>query len=531
MGFRRCLYGMRHMSKYGGNLMSAKSVDVGDRNYGAKARHHKAIVAVVAVVAVVAAVFVGKPAYERYCHEKAVSKAIDTDTFYSGIVVQGVDLGGKTMDQAEKAVDKALSKTHYDIKVTYGGKNWELTEKDITFSYDTENVLKDAYSYARSGDREERYKLVTALGKKNKKYEITGTLDEKNLESKLKSITESISYPAQEPQVTGFSAGTGTFSTADGKTGISADESKLLSDVKNIINGPKTGNAGISVKTVGFKLTLSKLRSRLGELGTYSTVSKNSAAGTYNMSLALSKVNGVCVKNGGTFSFLGVVGACDGAHGYQKAGAILDGKLIQQYGGGICQASTTVYGAALRSGMKITERSNHTIPSGYCPIGQDATVSYPSLDLKFKNTSGYPVYIVTRTAGKTLTATLYGYLPPEYDTITISSEITQTIPAPSTPKYTVDATLAKGTVKFVSKARNGYKVKAERTYYKAGKAVKTESLPSSYYKAQQAAYSYGKGTAVNGGGQSSSSPSRASSENRNTSGTTSGSGGSSQNQA
>lgn len=486
--------------------MSAKSVDAKlDYRAGARSKRHKIIAVLVVVVAAAAALFIGKPAYDNYCHNKAVSKAIDTDTFYSGIVVQGVNLGGKTMDQAQEAVEKALDSTHYDIKITYSDKSWELTEKDIDFSYNTNDVLKKAYSYARSGDREERYKLVTALENSHGKYSVTGTLNEQNLKSKLKTIADSVSYSAQEPQVTGFNASAGAFSVGDGKAGLSVDGDKLLSDVKNIINGPKTGNVDLSAKTTNYKLTLSQLKSRLGKLGTFSTVSKNSAAGSHNMSLALSSLNGVCVKAGGTFSFLGIVGACDEAHGYQKAGAILNGKLIQQYGGGICQASTTLYGAALRSGVEITERSNHSIPSSYCSIGQDATVSYPSLDLKFKNTSDYPVYIVTKTVGKTLTATFYGYLPPDYDTITISSDITQTIAAPTTPKYTEDSSLAKGTVKLVSKARTGYKVKAQRTYYKNGKAVKTESLPSSYYKAQQAVYSYGKGTSTSSGSSSGSS--------------------------
>ncbi len=472
-----------------------------ERRSAASGKGRRAAAAIAAAAVVLAAVFVGKPAYDNYRHAKAVSSSIDTDAFYSGTVVAGVDLGGKTMAQAKQAVGRALAKTSYDIRITYESKSWEITGKDLSFSYNTDEVLKEAYSYARTGDREERYKLVTALKSNAKKYSVTPVLDEDALKSKLKSITDSVSYSAQEPSVTGFDQSACSFSVQDGKDGVSADGDKLFYDVKNIINGAKTGTAELSAKTVSPKLTLQQLKSRLGKLGSYSTVSKNSAAGTHNMSLALSEVNGTCVKAGGTFSFLGVVGSCDQAHGYEKAGAILNGKSVQQYGGGICQASTTLYGAALRSGMEITVRSNHTIPSGYCPIGQDATVSYPGLDLKFKNITAYPAYIVTNTTGKTLTATFYGYLPPEYDTITVSSQVTQTIQAPSTVKYTEDASLAKGTVKLVSKARTGYRAKASRTYYKNGKAVKTENLPSSYYKAQQAIYSYGKGTTLDGNGK------------------------------
>ena len=63
------------------------------------------------------------------------------------------------------------------------------------------------------------------------------------------------------------------------------------------------------------------------------------------------------------------------------ATAISGGEFIQEYGGGICQVSSTIYGAALRSNMTIVTRYNHTYPSSYVPIGLDATVSYGSLDL------------------------------------------------------------------------------------------------------------------------------------------------------
>ena len=80
-------------------------------------------------------------------------------------------------------------------------------------------------------------------------------------------------------------------------------------------------------------------------------------------------------------------------------------------------ASTTIYGAAVRSNMKILSRYNHAWPSTYCPIGQDAAVSYGSLDLRFQNTSEYPIYIVAGMSGTKLTVTFYGYQDPSYDEI------------------------------------------------------------------------------------------------------------------
>ncbi len=485
-------------------------VDISSAVPQAKPKKHTAVIAIIAVVLVlcIAGGIFGKQLYEQYRYQKQVSAVIDVDTFYPGIVVQGIDLGGKTMDQATAAM-KQLEPTlrdKYNITIQYKDKSWKITENDFSFAFDTDSVLKEAYSYARQGDREERYRQVTALKTTPKTYEITNTMSYDGIDGKLKDMIKEIPYAPVDATVASFDPATATFQYKDGKDGLSVDENRLYSSVESLINGAKTGTVQVPTAVVPFNKTIAEMKSHLQKLGTYSTTSTNNANGTYNMSRALASLNGTCVPPGGTFSFNGATGDCNQANGYREAGAILNGKLIQAYGGGICQASTTVYGAALRSNMTIVQRSNHSIQSVYCPIGQDAAVSYPELDFKFKNPTEYPVYIVTSTAGKVLTATFYGYQSPDYDKIEITSQKTATIPAPTEAKYTVDKTLAKGVVKLDAKARIGSRATAQRVFYKDGKVVKTENLPSSYYRASPAYYSMGPGTVVGGKTASSTAP-------------------------
>ncbi len=484
-------------------MTDAKMIDIssGARNSGRKKR--TIIVPVIAGLVLLCAVggFFGRQLYARYQHQKQVASVIDVDTFYKGITVAGIDLGGKTMEQAKAAVTAAepALRDKYDIKIVYKDKTWRLTEDDLDFQFNTDSVLKEAYAYARTGDREERYKQVVALQTTPKAYSVTNTMNYDTLNAKLKETAKQIAYDPVDATVASFNPATATFSYADGKNGLAVDENKLYTQVEAIINGTKTGTVEVPTKVVPFSKTIAEVKSHLQKLGTYSTTSTNNANGTHNMSLALSRINGTSVPAGGTFSFNAVVGdSCSKASGFLEAGAILNGKLIQAYGGGICQASTTIYGAALRSNMKIVQRSNHTLQSTYCPIGQDAAVSYPELDFKFKNPTDYPVYIVTGTKGRVLTATFYGYQSPDYDRIEVTSQKTQMIPAPTTPKYTVDKTLAKGVVRLDSKARTGARATAQRVFYKNGAIVKTENLSSSYYRAQPAYYSIGPGTTVNG---------------------------------
>ena len=471
-----------------------------------------AVIIATSLILIASGTAAGQTLYTKYLQKKEISRTIDTDLFYPGIIVQGIDLGGKSMPEAKAAVESAVAsaKPTINMQIAFDNQTWEITEKDLRFQYPTEEVLKEAYAYARSGDRTERYRQVLDLQVSPKQYVITGTADETSLKTALNAIADQVDAAPQSPRVTSFNTNTKQFSFADGCNGRSVDREKLLADANAVLQSGGTGNIQLTVKTVPFEGSLADLKSHMKKLGSFSTVSKNSANGTYNMTRALLSANGIRVEPGATFSFFDTAGQCGRAQGYKPAGAILNGKLVQEYGGGICQASTTIYGAAMRSGMKIAERYNHSIPSSYCPIGQDATVSYPTLDFKFTNPTDYPIFLVTSVKNRVLTATFYGYLPDEYDWISVTSKIIETIPAPSKAQYSVDPSLKSGTVRLDAKARTGYRVQTQRTFWKNKSIVKTESLPSSYYRPSPAYYSYGKGT--NSSAASSSSKSGTSSK-------------------
>lgn len=113
-----------------------------------------------------------------------------------------------------------------------------------------------------------------------------------------------------------------------------------------------------------------------------------------NLELTASKINNHIVKNGEEFSFNDVVGNPTPEKGYEKAGIFVNGKKAKGYGGGNCQISTTLYDAVLKvDGLKVTERHEHGKEVGYVKQGDDATVVYDELDLKFKNETGFDIKI------------------------------------------------------------------------------------------------------------------------------------------
>lgn len=129
----------------------------------------------------------------------------------------------------------------------------------------------------------------------------------------------------------------------------------------------------------------------------------------FNINVATNRFNGVLIKPGEEFSFVKVLGEVDGEHGYLPELVIKQDKTEPEFGGGICQVSTTTFRAAIYSGLKITARRNHAYPvSYYNPQGMDATVYVPRPDLRFINdTPGY-ILIQTEIAGTELIFRFYG---------------------------------------------------------------------------------------------------------------------------
>jgi vancomycin resistance protein YoaR len=129
----------------------------------------------------------------------------------------------------------------------------------------------------------------------------------------------------------------------------------------------------------------------------------------FNIDVATNRFNGVLIRPGEEFSFVTILGEVDGEHGYLPELVIKHDKTEPEFGGGICQVSTTAFRAAIYSGLEITARRNHAYPvSYYNPQGMDSTIYIPKPDLRFKNdTPGY-ILIQTKIIGTELIFQFYG---------------------------------------------------------------------------------------------------------------------------
>lgn len=143
-------------------------------------------------------------------------------------------------------------------------------------------------------------------------------------------------------------------------------------------------------------------------LAEFSTSVGGSANRRENIRLATEKCSGMILNAGDVFSFNDTVGEQTAETGFKKANAILDNQIIQAYGGGICQVSTTIFEAALYAALEIPERWWHTFISSYAAPGMDAAVAWDALDLKVENSTKYPVKLLVSYQNDRLTATFLG---------------------------------------------------------------------------------------------------------------------------
>lgn len=203
----------------------------------------------------------------------------------------------------------------------------------------------------------------------------------------------------------------------------------------------------------------------------------------HNIGLGSSLINGVLVKPGETFSFLEYVGGVTAEQGFRQAYVIKSGRTVLDDGGGICQVSTTVFRAALNSGLPILERTAHAYRVSYYEqkgfkAGLDATIFSPTVDLKFKNDTNKYLLIQTtvNNAQSRLQVDIYGTR--DGRTVELTEPVISNVrPAPE-PLYQDEPTLQKGIVKQVDFAASGATSIFSRKVYKDGDLVINESFKS-----------------------------------------------------
>ncbi|MGE0869441.1 MAG: VanW family protein [Kofleriaceae bacterium] len=246
--------------------------------------------------------------------------------------------------------------------------------------------------------------------------------------------------------------------------------------------GARQGLPSIELVTVPIPATVTKATLGIDDIsqvmGHYSTkFSVTDKDRNFNLKLAASKINGAVLKPGQEWSFNDSVGERSQRNGYKVAHVITAGEMVDGLAGGTCQISTTLFGAAFFAGIDITKTINHSRPSVYTPLGFDATVVWPDVDLKIKNPYEFPVAIHYRVTNGEAFVEILGKKRP-FDKIEFERKVIEESPYPSEER--LDETMPEGQTTLDQPGFNGYKLERYRRFYKKGKVVKTNKWVLNY---------------------------------------------------
>ena len=324
---------------------------------------------------------------------------------HKNITIENISVGKLTKEEAVNMLKKTYPLANFNIN--YNNESWTIKPEDIELSFHIEERVDEALNYTRSKSIWNNIKRKGKLNI-NKPYniKIKATYNEVKLSKQLEKIYEKVNVEAVD--ATFYVEPSGEIKRSESKEGRDVDISKLKDDIYNMINKKKIKDINLPVLTLYPKTSTKQVKSINSILGQFSTSFNDSTSRGSNIHVAGESTSDVLLMPGETFSYNKKTGARNWVNGYQSAPIIVGGKVVNGEGGGVCQVSTTIYNAALLSGLTIDEVHNHSLPSRYAPRGRDATVSYGYTDLKFTNPYTHPVYIKNIVGNGAITSKIYG---------------------------------------------------------------------------------------------------------------------------
>lgn len=402
------------------------------------------------------------------------------DKIYPNIKVNGVDLSGKTKQEAIEILkdgfqEKVNSKT---INVKVDDKVFTLGYSDISPEFNIEETVDKALTIGKDSNFFSKKSWID--GKQNEELLLEFNYDEAKLEPFKTSIKDSVKKDSKNASI---SIKNGQISITPEVDGAKINEDELNNKLKEVIDGNVNKDVELVVTTEIDKpaITKEQLSKINSKISTAQTNYASSGAGrAANVELATKFCNGKLLMPGEVFSYNEVVGERSAARGFKDAAVFVGDRVEQGIGGGICQVSTTLYRAAMEANLRSTERYNHSMLPGYSLPGLDATVVWGVLDYKFKNNYDFPVYVEAYTSNRNVVFNIYGSKEGMAGkTYKLVAETTETLQPTVTTKE--DATLKEGDTQWEKNPVVGYKAKTYLVTYENGKETNRETVSSDKY--------------------------------------------------
>ena len=466
-------------------------------------KHRK--IALIAAVAVLALVIVGVAAFVANNGEKTykitdangkvkmltiseMESELNIDTFYTGVTINGIDVSGKTKEEAT-AMFEDETMQEVNILLSVDGEEYPLEAALVETSSDVTSVVDKAFNYNRTVMTNEstdaiitRYNTLMQLQKTTKNFTITKGTDTEVIEEAVHDILDPLEIVAVGSTATAFDTEKLVFIMDDATPGLDLDIEAAIEDVLAAIEAKEfTKTIVVDTSSVDPVFSTGDEEVTLGLVSTFTTKTSNVPNRNTNINLVCETIDGLVLQPGEYFNFNEYIGMRTAAKGYKTATGIFNGTTRQELGGGICQTTGTLFHSVLMADLQVDERKPHSWPSDYVEIGTDATVTWGGANFQFTNNTDYPIAIHAFYEDLHVTMQIYGRPLEDGMTIDVIGVVTgRTSPGPTV--YVANPSAAVGTNTTVRSAHDQITASCYQVYYnKDGEEVdRVLAFKSSY---------------------------------------------------
>lgn len=413
--------------------------------------------------------------------------AVEKDKVCQNVYIGTMNVSGMTASEVRETLNIQIEKDkETEVTVKVGRKTAKTTLKECGLQYkDREKLIKKALNYGKEGSLWKRYWTIRKLSKEKMVLAADLVLDAKETKAVLKKEAVPLADHAVDAVI---SKSGNEFKIKKSKKGKTVDIKASAKKIQDFING-EWNHQAFAVKAVlvveNPEVTGTDLKTIQDELGSFST-DAGGGERWQNLKTGVEKLNGTVLMPGEELSVHDATAPYDEENGYVPAGSYENGQVVESYGGGICQVSTTLYNAVLYAELEVVERYPHSMMVSYVDPSRDAAIAGDTKDFVFKNNYKTPICIFAEIdADNQMRMSIYGKETRkegrtiEFEVETISTE------EPGV-EYRENSEASVGSMNTVRGAHTGKVVELWKIVKQNGKEVeRTKENDSTYNKVDQ----------------------------------------------
>ncbi len=407
--------------------------------------------------------------------------------------VNGINVGGMELSKANEKLVSAFNEKaeNFELNLNYKDKRWTLTNSDFEINSNIHTILEEAYLHGTNSSYEIQKENTNKIIKNGGTVNVAFNYVFLGLDEKIDEILSEIELEPVNSEVVFNSRSKAKFYITDEKNGYKVNKEKLYDEINRQFLISNKINIDLELEETEPEITKEYNESITNLRSSFSTsVSDSTGARKSNVRVALAKIDGLKINPGESISFNYLTGPHTLENGYKVATIIYNGRFTDGIGGGICQASTTLYNALIRADIQIDEVNKHTLPVKYVPLALDAMVAEYISDLRFTNNLDTPIFISAYCDSEKAYVDIYGEKMEEGLEIKTRSETVRTIKhggdniIVDTNKEYTDKVLFKGEYYRLTYPKDGYEVKAYLDYYVNGELKEEKLIRHETYQPQ-----------------------------------------------